>query len=210
MFASAALYSRIVGSFERRNCSLAVASPVEEYFLAVDAMPDGEARAAAEAVTRPLLESLGSRYRTHCEGVGLYTGQALLNHSCEPNVTLLKPAGTDEHDNRVVASLTVDAAAGEELLNSYVDVSLPLAKRRAELRDYGFECRCAKCEREAAADSSRPPPLPASPAAPPQPQVHRPSLAAAAGGVASLAQAQAQQLSAGGAAPEQRSRRRLK
>mmetsp|Transcript_25116 Transcript_25116/g.82027 ORF Transcript_25116/g.82027 Transcript_25116/m.82027 type:complete len:400 (-) Transcript_25116:120-1319(-) len=210
MFASAALYSRIVGSFERRNCSLAVASPVEEYFLAVDAMPDGEARAAAEAVTRPLLESLGSRYRTHCEGVGLYTGQALLNHSCEPNVTLLKPAGDDEHDNRVVASLTVDAAAGEELLNSYVDVSLPLAKRRAELRDYGFECRCAKCEREAAADSSRPPPLPASPAAPPQPQVHRPSLAAAAGGVASLAQAQAQQLSAGGAAPEQRSRRRLK
>ena len=76
-------------------------------------MPDGEARAAAEAVTRPLLESLGSRYRTHCEGVGLYTGQALLNHSCEPNVTLLKPAGDDEHDNRVVASLTVDAAAGE-------------------------------------------------------------------------------------------------
>ena len=38
MFASAALYSRIVGSFERRNCSLAVASPVEEYLLAVDAM----------------------------------------------------------------------------------------------------------------------------------------------------------------------------
>ena len=38
VFASAALYSRIVGSFERRNCSLAVASPVEEYFLAVDAM----------------------------------------------------------------------------------------------------------------------------------------------------------------------------
>ncbi|EOD27861.1 hypothetical protein EMIHUDRAFT_100213 [Emiliania huxleyi CCMP1516] len=63
MFASAALYSRIVGSFERRNCSLA------EYFLAVDAMPDGEARAAAEAVTRPLLESLGSRYRTHCDAV---------------------------------------------------------------------------------------------------------------------------------------------
>ena len=62
----------------------------------------------------------------------------------------------------------------QELLNSYVDVSLPLAKRRAELRDYGFECRCAKREREAAADSSRPPPLPASPAAPPQPQVRRP------------------------------------
>ena len=68
----------------------------------------------------------------------------------------------------------------QELLNSYVDVSLPLAKRRAELRDYGFECRCAKCEREAvaeaAAGSSRPPQLPASPAAPPppQPQVRRP------------------------------------
>ena len=35
----------------------------------MDAMPDGEARAAAEAVTRPLLEALGSRYRTHCDAV---------------------------------------------------------------------------------------------------------------------------------------------
>ena len=44
-------------------------------------------------------------------------------------------------------------SAGEELCNPYIDVSLPLAARRRELREYGFECRCAKCVREEAAAS---------------------------------------------------------
>lgn len=74
-FSNPTLYATIVGSFERRNCALAVSSPVEEYFLRVDAMAEGPAKAAATAATAPLLESLGSRYRTHCEGSGLFTAQ---------------------------------------------------------------------------------------------------------------------------------------
>ena len=41
-------------------------------------------------------------------------------------------------------------SAGEELCNPYIDVSLPLAARRRELREYGFVCVCARCVREAA------------------------------------------------------------
>ena len=53
-------------------------------------------------------------------------------------------------DGRVVARLTRDVAAGEELCNAYVDISLPVRRRRRELREYGFECDCARCVRELA------------------------------------------------------------
>ena len=41
-------------------------------------------------------------------------------------------------------------AAGEELTMCYVDEGMDVRARRAELLDYGFECGCARCEREAA------------------------------------------------------------
>jgi len=153
--ATPAAYATIVGAFERRNCALQVASPVEAYFLAIDAMDEGEAKAAVTAVTAPLLDALDEAYSTPCEGTGLFPLQATLNHSCEPNVTLLKEEGLEERDGRVVARLTRNVAAGEELCNSYVDTSLPVKRRRRELREYGFECDCPKCVRELKAASEK-------------------------------------------------------
>ena len=150
LFTSVDAYARIVGAFERRNCAIQVASPVEEYFLAVDELPDGDAKRSVTAITAPLLDALDASYATPLEGTGLFPLQATLNHSCEPNVTLLKEPGDEEHDGRVVARVTRDVAAGEELCNSYVDVTLPYKKRQRELREYGFECVCARCVREAA------------------------------------------------------------
>ena len=43
-----------------------------------------------------------------------------------------------------------DIKAGEELTMCYVDEGGDVATRRAELRDYGFECACERCVREAA------------------------------------------------------------
>ena len=37
-----------------------------------------------------------------------------------------------------------------------VDISLPVRRRRRELREYGFECDCARCVRELAAVKSTP------------------------------------------------------
>jgi len=42
-------------------------------------------------------------------------------------------------------------AAGEELSITYMDSSRPFAERRARLlHGYGFECACAKCQRDKA------------------------------------------------------------
>ena len=42
-------------------------------------------------------------------------------------------------------------AEGAELFASYVNPEAPRSVRRAHLlQRYGFECRCAKCEAEAA------------------------------------------------------------
>ena len=55
----------------------------------------------------------------------------------------------------VVARLTRDVTAGEELCNAYIDVDLSLKKRRRELNEYGFVCGCAKCAREQAAKTAK-------------------------------------------------------
>jgi hypothetical protein len=47
------------------------------------------------------------------------------------------------------------AAAGEEVTISYIDEELPLGERKAALADYGFVCRCARCEKERAATQAR-------------------------------------------------------
>ena len=150
LFARIDDYATIVGAFERRNCAVQVASPVEEYLLLVDALPDGPSKDAVTRVTAPILDALGDAYATPLEGAGLFPLQATLNHNCEPNVTLVKEEGEEERDGRVVARLTRDVAEGEELCNAYVDISLPVRRRRRELREYGFECMCERCVREAA------------------------------------------------------------
>ena len=144
-----------MGSFERRNCDVQVASPVEEYFLLVDDLPEGAEKAAVQAVTQPLLDTLDAAYDTGCEGIGLFPMQATLNHSCAPNVVLYKE-GEDEEDGRVVAVLKEDVAAGEELCNSYIDIELPFADRQRELADYGFVCTCARCVAEKPGGKARP------------------------------------------------------
>ena len=115
--------------------------------MLVDDLPEGPEKAALEAVTQPILDTLDKAYDTPCEGIGLFPLQATLNHSCAPNVWLQKEA-EDEEDGRVVAVLKEDVVAGEELCNSYIDIELPYAERQRELADYGFACTCARCVSE--------------------------------------------------------------
>ena len=55
---------------------------MEEYFLLVDDLPEGPAKAAVTAITQPLLTTLGAAYDTTCEGIGLFPLQASLAYPC--------------------------------------------------------------------------------------------------------------------------------
>ena len=55
------VFASIIGMFELNNLEIAVASPVEDYFLAVDDLSEA-ARAAVDPITGPLLVEPG-RYR---------------------------------------------------------------------------------------------------------------------------------------------------
>jgi hypothetical protein len=46
-------------------------------------------------------------------------------------------------------SFTIRAATDEQILTSYIDVSLPVEKRRSELEaTYRFKCECTLCTRD--------------------------------------------------------------
>eukprot|EP00124_Ichthyophonus_hoferi_P003805 Ihof_evm1s356 gene=Ihof_evmTU1s356 len=73
-----------------------------------------------------------------CEGNALYCIQACLNHSCCPNVALLK--GETDLDGSVVVRALKDINEGDELCISYIEENDSLETRRAVLKDYLFEC----------------------------------------------------------------------
>lgn len=81
-----------------------------------------------------------------CEGIGIYSRIALLNHSCEPNVALLKPEDCSDDTTAVIAIRPI--VKGEELCISYIDETAPLEERRVLLEDYQFDCECPKCVME--------------------------------------------------------------
>ncbi|KAK4689455.1 hypothetical protein P7C73_g669, partial [Tremellales sp. Uapishka_1] len=68
---------------------------------------------------------------------------ALCNHSCQPNAVVVFP-GLVGGEMNVVAIR--DLAPGEEILTSYIDVSIPFADRQLDLsKRYGFTCQCQLC-----------------------------------------------------------------
>jgi hypothetical protein len=73
--------------------------------------------------------------------LGIFPAIALLNHSCQPNCTVLSQAdGTLEV--RTISAIPADA----ELLVSYVDLLQAAESRQAQLfRAKGFACRCLRC-----------------------------------------------------------------
>ncbi|KAL6140106.1 hypothetical protein ACLB2K_058407 [Fragaria x ananassa] len=69
------IYGHIIGMFELNNLDLVVASPVEDYFLYIDDLPDPEKK-EAEEITRPFLDALGDDYSVCCQGTAFYPLQS--------------------------------------------------------------------------------------------------------------------------------------
>ncbi|XP_014304012.2 histone-lysine N-methyltransferase SMYD3-like [Myotis lucifugus] len=73
-------------------------------------------------------------------GVGLYPSMSLLNHSCDPNCSIVF------NGPHLLLRAVRDIQAGEELTICYLDMLMTSAERRQQLRDqYCFDCDCARC-----------------------------------------------------------------
>ena len=107
---------------------------------------------ADEAQTGQLLDVLYGEVEAHvgmdfmdAEGTGLYSGQAMLNHSCRPNAEIAFPFNN--------ATLAVNATSaiepGEQIFISYLDPCVLERSRHSRNRvlkeNYLFSCGCEKC-----------------------------------------------------------------
>lgn len=139
-------YARLIGAFELNNLELVVEAPVENYFLAIDEAPESEEKREALKITQPLLDALDKDYDIPCIGTALYSVQSGMNHDCDPNTEPRK----DENDITGACVLVArrNIAAGEEITISYIPEDLSRDERQDALADYGFVCRCKRCEEE--------------------------------------------------------------
>ncbi|CAI5721164.1 unnamed protein product [Hyaloperonospora brassicae] len=80
---------------------------------------------------------------TGIEGTALFPIICTMNHSCDPNCTVLYTKNGDGH---VVAIRDIEK--GEELCICYIDVDMDVQSREANLREYKFKCYCPRCVNE--------------------------------------------------------------
>ncbi|XP_006897801.1 PREDICTED: histone-lysine N-methyltransferase SMYD3 [Elephantulus edwardii] len=74
-------------------------------------------------------------------GVGLYPSMSLLNHSCDPNCSIVFSGPC------LFLRAVRDIEVGEELTICYLDMLMTSEERRKQLRDqYCFECDCIRCQ----------------------------------------------------------------
>lgn len=77
------------------------------------------------------------------EGTALFPIICTMNHSCEPNCTVLYTKDGNAH---VVA--VRDIRKGDELCICYIDIDDDVRTREANLREYQFKCFCSRCSDE--------------------------------------------------------------
>ena len=84
------------------------------------------------------------------DGVSHYSIATKMNHSCEPNVILVYKTRGWGRDHPLVAYIVAlrDISPGEELTISYITSDESYEERQASLANYGFVCKCSKCENE--------------------------------------------------------------
>ncbi|KAL8253525.1 hypothetical protein R6Q59_031746 [Mikania micrantha] len=141
------IYGHIIGMFELNNLDLVVATPVEDYFLYIDDLPEAEKKEINE-ITQPFLDALGEDYSVCCQGTAFFPLQSCMNHSCCPNAKAFKR--DEDRDGQATILACKPIKRGEEITISYIDEELELEERRALLADYGFICKCPRCVEEEA------------------------------------------------------------
>ncbi|XVF66967.1 hypothetical protein PTKIN_Ptkin10aG0082400 [Pterospermum kingtungense] len=106
------IYGHIIGMFELNNLDLVVASPVEDYFLYIDDLPNPEKK-EAEKITKPFLDALGDDYAICCQGTAFFPLQSCMNHSCCPNAKAFKRE--EDRDGQATIIALRPVCKGEEM-----------------------------------------------------------------------------------------------
>ena len=82
-------------------------------------------------------------------GLALHPIAALMNHSCQYNSILRFDSIGDETPRNTCMTVIAmsDIDAGQEILISYVDTTMPYDRRQSQLQEkYFFHCRCPRCK----------------------------------------------------------------
>nr|AAT66763.1 Putative TPR domain containing protein, identical [Solanum demissum] len=83
---------------------------------------------------------LGKNSDVH--GIGLWILSSFINHSCDPNV---RRSHVGDH---VMIHACRDIKAGKELTFAYFDVFTPFRDREEKAKNWGFVCKCKRCNLE--------------------------------------------------------------
>uniref|UniRef100_A0A6B2L746 SET domain-containing protein n=1 Tax=Arcella intermedia TaxID=1963864 RepID=A0A6B2L746_9EUKA len=138
-------YRLLNGAILRNAQSL---NPVSDFHLFLNGQVDIRQRKIVSQIDPSFgspLEFMGSQFMQDLcvEGTGLYLIANTMNHDCNPNVMTV--CSNNSHQVTVIALR--DIKKNEELTISYIDESLPFAKRKQILQTmYLFNCTCKKCQ----------------------------------------------------------------
>ena len=78
------------------------------------------------------------------DGTAFFLTICKINHSCEPNM-FVRYTCVEKFGVCAEAVSMKSIAESEELVQSYVDQTLPYQERQESLTDYGFICTCSLC-----------------------------------------------------------------
>ena len=82
------------------------------------------------------------------DGTAMFSTICKMNHSCDPNVVILYKGNGWNYPLVAYAVALKDIGVGEELTICYIEKNDGFEERQAALRNYGFKCRCSRCEEE--------------------------------------------------------------
>ena len=137
---------------------------INEDFSVNDTNPDSDSNPSTSSANHSMLaaDSMESvMYNTDgddldllfppLDGTAMYSIACKMNHSCHPNVILLYRRRSQIGAAYPLVALVValrNIVPNEELTISYINANAPYHERQKDLQNYGFTCRCDKCEQE--------------------------------------------------------------
>ncbi|ETP39662.1 hypothetical protein F442_12889 [Phytophthora nicotianae P10297] len=162
-------FSRVVGMFEMNNISMEIDHPFHALGEALGEASLEEKKDMPPVLARVkvALEKFAEEHKHHLcdeeheheheeeecyatdedfvgvEGTALFSGICTMNHSCDPNCTVLYTKDGAAHVFAVH-----DIPEGKELCISYIDVDQDVDEREECLQEYQFVCHCDRCEEE--------------------------------------------------------------